>query len=568
LQRPVVFISYSHDSDEHREKVWGLAARLRQDGLDARLDQQVNGTPEQGWPRWMLDQLDKADFVLVVCTPTYYRRFRGHDQPGRGKGADWEGALITQEIYDAKSRTVKFVPVLLSAGQRSSIPEPLRAHTHYELTSDERYHALFAFLLGQAGVELGPIGDHKPFSKPIAQPLTFGPKPEAPPPSPIQATMLGVPPRNPYFKGRDKLLQRLHQKLQAAEVGPQSPLFIYGAAGVGKSQAIVEYVHQFGAHYRFILWVETESEDSLRLTYRMAATSLGLIATPAEFEPVVQAVKRWLSGEYRWLLVFDGAKDIKTIRKYLPLTGSGKVLITSQRFLPENRFPVEPGLFLEVSFVVNYYMSKRLKKKIPHIEVEALEPEDAVSFIAERTGKLGVDAAALTGELEYIPYALEQAAACIKAMGIGITEYIAKYRRAGIAIGAQGLSLYGKSNETSLALNLAALREVSPASADLLILASFLPPGSNSIAGFLHAGLRLSHLLPALEQVAKDLLVFENLFDALERHSLVERLPDHSFRLHRLTKELVQRSLPEKERSALAVMVTNALGERLLPPPA
>ena len=58
--RDQVFISYSHDSDEHREKVLGLAERLRQDGLDAQLDQYVKGTPEQGWPRWMLDRLDEA----------------------------------------------------------------------------------------------------------------------------------------------------------------------------------------------------------------------------------------------------------------------------------------------------------------------------------------------------------------------------------------------------------------------------------------------------------------------------------------------------------------------------
>ena len=57
----------------------------------------------------MLDRLDWADFVLVVCTETYYRRFRGQEEPG--KGADWEGNLIALEMYDAKSKTTKFAPV-------------------------------------------------------------------------------------------------------------------------------------------------------------------------------------------------------------------------------------------------------------------------------------------------------------------------------------------------------------------------------------------------------------------------------------------------------------------------
>ena len=78
---PKVFISYSHDSLEHAQHALELAERLRKDGIDAQLDQYVAGTPAEGWPRWMLDRLDWVDFVLVACTETYYRRFRGHEDP-------------------------------------------------------------------------------------------------------------------------------------------------------------------------------------------------------------------------------------------------------------------------------------------------------------------------------------------------------------------------------------------------------------------------------------------------------------------------------------------------------
>ncbi|MCB1905715.1 MAG: TIR domain-containing protein, partial [Gammaproteobacteria bacterium] len=71
---PQLFLSYSHDSDAHRERVLGLSERLRQDGIATILDRYVNGTPPQGWPRWMLDRLDESDRVLLICTPTYYRR--------------------------------------------------------------------------------------------------------------------------------------------------------------------------------------------------------------------------------------------------------------------------------------------------------------------------------------------------------------------------------------------------------------------------------------------------------------------------------------------------------------
>jgi hypothetical protein len=81
-----VFISYSHDSPERAQHVLELAERLRKDGVDAQLDQCVVGTPPEGWPRWMLNQLDWASFVLVVCTETYYRRFRGHEERSEGRG--------------------------------------------------------------------------------------------------------------------------------------------------------------------------------------------------------------------------------------------------------------------------------------------------------------------------------------------------------------------------------------------------------------------------------------------------------------------------------------------------
>jgi SEFIR domain len=174
-----VFISYSHDSEAHREQVLGLSERLRSDGIETLLDQYVNGAPTQGWPRWMLDQLDAADWVLVVCSESYYRRFRGHEVLGKGKGATWEGALITQELYDRRSRTIRVVPVLLSGVSESCIPEPMRAFTYYALTSEQAYQSLYDFLLSQSGAEPGPIGSLKTKPRKSGVPLSFGATPAA-----------------------------------------------------------------------------------------------------------------------------------------------------------------------------------------------------------------------------------------------------------------------------------------------------------------------------------------------------------------------------------------------------
>lgn len=170
---PVVFISYSHDSEEHKKRVLGLSERLRDDGITTLLDRYVNGAPTEGWQRWMPNQLEKANFVFVICTETYYRRFRGHELPGRGRGADWEGALITQEIYNARSNNVKYVPILFVPEDEVFIPDPLRGFPTYTLDSLVSYQRLCDFLQGADGVEARPVGALKKREPRKGTPLSF-----------------------------------------------------------------------------------------------------------------------------------------------------------------------------------------------------------------------------------------------------------------------------------------------------------------------------------------------------------------------------------------------------------
>ena len=60
-----VFLSYSHDSAAHATRVLSLADRLRQEGIDAWIDQ-YDPAPGQGWLRWMVDEIAKADRVLEI----------------------------------------------------------------------------------------------------------------------------------------------------------------------------------------------------------------------------------------------------------------------------------------------------------------------------------------------------------------------------------------------------------------------------------------------------------------------------------------------------------------------
>jgi len=121
---PKVFISYTHDSQEHSDRVWELCERLRQDGVDCCIDLHER-SPAEGWPRWCRNQVQESDFVLVVCTETYTRRYEGKEEPGKGLGGSWEGSVVTQELYEDQGKNTKFIPVVFSPDHKN----PLRSNS-------------------------------------------------------------------------------------------------------------------------------------------------------------------------------------------------------------------------------------------------------------------------------------------------------------------------------------------------------------------------------------------------------------------------------------------------------
>ncbi len=154
---PKVFISYSWDSDEHKARVLELSDRLRANGVNCNIDQ-YEIAPFQGWPRWMIDQIEWAEFVLVVCTEKYEQRFRGRGETGRGLGVKWEGAIITQTIYDNEAINTKFIPIAFSSQELNYIPSPLRGAPRYVVASEDGYENLYRHLTHQPSVEKPELG--------------------------------------------------------------------------------------------------------------------------------------------------------------------------------------------------------------------------------------------------------------------------------------------------------------------------------------------------------------------------------------------------------------------------
>jgi hypothetical protein len=137
-----VFVSYSHDSPQHKDLVREFATLLRVElGIDAHLDQWYE-TDRRDWSLWAMDQLDQADFVLAVASPQFRARTEGHAAAHEGRGAQFEGGLLRNKLTEDQSTWVRrILPVVLPGGSVDDIPEFLFPYsaTHYvvgELTAD------------------------------------------------------------------------------------------------------------------------------------------------------------------------------------------------------------------------------------------------------------------------------------------------------------------------------------------------------------------------------------------------------------------------------------------------
>ena len=92
--------------------------------------------PEEGWPKWMKQQIKDANWVLMFFDQLYRCRFDGDEAPNTGLGATWEGAIITHQFYRDSTKNKKFIPLLAVGAGADLIPDELFGYTRYFIPND------------------------------------------------------------------------------------------------------------------------------------------------------------------------------------------------------------------------------------------------------------------------------------------------------------------------------------------------------------------------------------------------------------------------------------------------
>ena len=142
-KQPIVFISYSHDSPEHKGWVREFASLLIQNGVDVILDQ-WNLSFGDDVPKFMEKSVQNADRVLMICTETYVHKAND----GKG-GAGYEVMIVTGELIRDLG-TSKFIPVVrqkIGASDDPILPKFMNTRFYVNLGTEKEFSEKFEELL-------------------------------------------------------------------------------------------------------------------------------------------------------------------------------------------------------------------------------------------------------------------------------------------------------------------------------------------------------------------------------------------------------------------------------------
>ena len=130
--RPVVFISYSWDSEDHQDWVAKLAEDLTDAGIYVLFDQYV----EDGTilPAFMDFGIERADKVIVIGTETYKQKSYYPDT-----GAAFEGCIIRTQMFQNLG-TKKFITCLRHGTFKDSFPLILSGNKGHDFVDDANYN--------------------------------------------------------------------------------------------------------------------------------------------------------------------------------------------------------------------------------------------------------------------------------------------------------------------------------------------------------------------------------------------------------------------------------------------
>jgi hypothetical protein len=193
-----------------------------------------------------------------------------------------------------------------------------------------------------------------------------------------------------------------------APSGPRR-VVLTGLSGIGKSSLAAAYVAEHADFYDVILWVNAQTDATVRASFELAAAALNLLSAPSDAGVDDETLRGLIHSDLsrlagRWAIVFDDATDLRGLGPWLPRHGNGDILITT----------------------VNSAPPPTLGHRLP---VPALEPAESIELLARRfdldtpqRAEFAEPLGDLAATLEHWPLALELAAGYVLGCGLPMAQ--------------------------------------------------------------------------------------------------------------------------------------------------
>lgn len=154
-EEPIVFISYSHDSDTHKDWVLQLATRLRSNGVNVMLDR-WNLKLGSDLASFMERGLSKSNRIICVCSDIYVNKAN----EGKG-GSGYEKQIMTAELIKDQN-TSWIIPLIKNNPNDRKTPTFLggRLYISFEDANlyETKYEELLRDLLDEPVLPIPPLG--------------------------------------------------------------------------------------------------------------------------------------------------------------------------------------------------------------------------------------------------------------------------------------------------------------------------------------------------------------------------------------------------------------------------
>ncbi|HEX8344460.1 MAG TPA: FxSxx-COOH system tetratricopeptide repeat protein, partial [Actinoplanes sp.] len=350
--------------------------------------------------------------------------------------------------------------------------------------------------------------------------------------------VFNAPARNLRFTGREDDLRELRRLLTTAGsmalLPASAPIALQGMGGIGKTQMAMEYVYRFQSAYDMVWWITADPPQFIDVALGDLASRLQLPTSGRVTETTRAVLNALERGEpyARWLVVFDNADDIESVKQFLP-RGHGHVLVTSRNL--------------------------QWRDTVETIPIEVFARRESITYLRHRVPKLSTEEANRVAEaLGDLPIAVAAAGAWLADTGTPVAEYLDQIVEHGPRVlpGEHGSA---QSVQKTWDLSLDRLKSRSPGAYRLLQLCSVLAP---EIALELIHSDEMGRALRLVDDTTSERMERGKLVQHINRLALLRLDAQSGVHVHRLLQHVIRDRMTPDElgeaRHAMHLLLTAA----------